>query len=427
MSEYIKQTACNRLNILVIGAGPCGLRAAIECALLGSNVVVVEQRDKFSRNNVLHLWGFVIQDLKALGAKIFYPKFCTGSIEHISKPTICYNFYQFLGIRQLQCILLKVALVLGVQVHENVGFSHLIEPEPDAKGDVPGWRAAFEPHGHILSEYEFDALIGADGKRNTLPGFPRQVVRGKLAIGITANFVNNRTSAEEKVQEISGVAYIFNQAFFKDMKRETGVDLENIVYYKDETHYFVMCAKKQSLLEKGVIKQDFDDISQLLSRDNVDQEMLCKYAAQAADFATHGKLPQLNYAQNHNGQADIAMFDFTALCSAMCSTRLVERCGRNLIMTIVGDSLHEVGLFFGPIPSFSLSGQLDPVPLGGSWAAWTPPGCCEILASTRTDRPKSSPNERTSTSFSRRPPKRTCRKPSASTPLTRRLDIRALR
>lgn len=43
---------------------PCGLRAAIECALLGSRVVVLEQRDKFSRNNVLHLWEFVIADLK---------------------------------------------------------------------------------------------------------------------------------------------------------------------------------------------------------------------------------------------------------------------------------------------------------------------------------------------------------------------------
>jgi len=32
-----------------------------------------------------------------------------------------------------------------------------------------------------------------------------------------------------------------------------GIDLENIVYYKDDTHYFVMTAKKQSLLKKGVI------------------------------------------------------------------------------------------------------------------------------------------------------------------------------
>ncbi len=35
----------------------------------------------------------------------------------------------------------------------------------------------------------------------------------------------------------------------------SGIDLENIVYYKDDTHYFVMTAKKQSLLEKGVILQ----------------------------------------------------------------------------------------------------------------------------------------------------------------------------
>ena len=58
--------------------GPCGLRSAIECKLLGARVVVVEKRDRFSRNNVLHLWPFVIHDLKSLGAKVFYPKFCAG-------------------------------------------------------------------------------------------------------------------------------------------------------------------------------------------------------------------------------------------------------------------------------------------------------------------------------------------------------------
>lgn len=38
------------------------------------------------------------------------------------------------------------------------------------------------------------------------------------------------------------------------MYEETGVDLENIVYYKDETHYFVMTTKKQSLIDKGVLR-----------------------------------------------------------------------------------------------------------------------------------------------------------------------------
>ncbi|VDN01861.1 unnamed protein product [Thelazia callipaeda] len=334
--EYCNQKACRRLSVLVIGAGPCGLRSAIECALLGAYVVLVEQRDCFSRNNVLHIWPFVIQDLKNFGIKIFYPKFCRGSIDHIS-------------IRQLQIFLVKIALVLGVQIHDSVAFQRLIFPQPDQYGKVSGWRAEFDPPGHILSEFVFDALIGADGKRNTVPGFPKREMRGKLAIGITANFVNQRTLAEEKVQEISGVAYIFNQQFFKDMKKATGVDLENIVYYKDETHYFVMCAKKQSLLDKGVIVEDNDDVSVLLSPSNVNQEKLCDYAATAADFATGGKLPYLKYAVNHNGNEDVAMFDFTSLFSAQCSVRLVERHDRRLLMAIVGDSLHEVISF---IPSY---------------------------------------------------------------------------
>jgi 2-polyprenyl-6-methoxyphenol hydroxylase-like FAD-dependent oxidoreductase len=88
---------------LIIGCGPVGLRLSIDLALLGLKVVIVEKRDKFSRNNVLHLWPYTIVDLKYLGAKFFFGKFCAGSINHIS-------------IKKLQTILLKVALLLGVEV-----------------------------------------------------------------------------------------------------------------------------------------------------------------------------------------------------------------------------------------------------------------------------------------------------------------------
>lgn len=79
--------------MLIIGAGPCGLRAAIEAQLLGAKVVVVEKRDRISRNNVLHLWPFVIQDLRSLGAKKFFGKFCAGSIDHISKQLYLLLYY----------------------------------------------------------------------------------------------------------------------------------------------------------------------------------------------------------------------------------------------------------------------------------------------------------------------------------------------
>jgi len=35
------------------------------------------------------------------------------------------------------------------------------------------------------------------------------------------------------------------QQFFDELNKKHGIDLENLVYYRGETHYFVMTAKMQ--------------------------------------------------------------------------------------------------------------------------------------------------------------------------------------
>ncbi|XP_055902550.1 F-actin-monooxygenase Mical isoform X3 [Eupeodes corollae] len=349
---YSKGNACTGTRVLVIGAGPCGLRTAIEAQLLGAKVVVVEKRDRISRNNVLHLWPFVITDLRNLGAKKFYGKFCAGSIDHIS-------------IRQIQCILLKVALLLGVEVHEGVSFDGTIEPSEGC-----GWRAAISPEDHAVSHYEFDVLIGADGKRNTLEAFKRKEFRGKLAIAITANFINKKTEAEAKAEEISGVAFIFNQAFFKELYHTTGIDLENIVYYKDETHYFVMTAKKHSLIDKGVIMQDFADPAELLASQNVNTDKLLDYAREAAEFSTKYQMPNLEFAVNHYGKPDVAMFDFTSMFAAESSSRVIVRKNYRLLQCLVGDSLLEP---FWPTGSGCARGFLSSMDAAYAIKLWNNP------------------------------------------------------
>ncbi|XP_048869114.1 protein-methionine sulfoxide oxidase mical3a-like isoform X18 [Brienomyrus brachyistius] len=367
--DYKKGRACTNSRCLIIGAGPCGLRTAIELSFLGAKVVLLEKRDAFSRNNVLHLWPFTIQDLRGLGAKKFYGKFCAGAIDHIS-------------IRQLQLILLKVALLLGIEIHVNVEFKGLVEPPEDQENERIGWRAEVSPGTHPVNELEFDVVIGADGRRNTLPGFRRKEFRGKLAIAITANFINRNTTAEAKVEEISGVAFIFNQKFFQDLREATGIDLENIVYYKDDTHYFVMTAKKQSLLEKGVILHDHADTELLLSRGNVDQAALLAYAREAADFSTNHQLPTLDFAINHYGQPDVAMFDFTCMYASENAALVRQRNGHQLLVALVGDSLLEPFWPMGTGIARGFLAALDSAWMVRSWSQGTAP--LEVLAERET-------------------------------------------
>ncbi|KAG2975486.1 hypothetical protein PC121_g18494, partial [Phytophthora cactorum] len=74
--DVYKQRPATNKRVCIVGAGPVGLRAAVELALLGGSVSVLEKRTKFSRENRLHLWPWVVQDLASLGAKVLFKNFC---------------------------------------------------------------------------------------------------------------------------------------------------------------------------------------------------------------------------------------------------------------------------------------------------------------------------------------------------------------
>lgn len=101
--------------------------------------------------------------------------------------------------------------MLGLRFYPGIEFLEIQEPD-----STLGWHAKLNPSDHPLNLYDFDVLVGADGARKSrVPGFDRKELRGKLALAITANFKNYGTREEAAVQEISGVAFIFNQKFFK--------------------------------------------------------------------------------------------------------------------------------------------------------------------------------------------------------------------
>ncbi|XP_023259774.1 protein-methionine sulfoxide oxidase mical3a-like [Seriola lalandi dorsalis] len=87
--------------------------------------------------------------------------------------------------------------------------------------------------------------------------------------------------------------------------------------------------------------EDFADTEQLLSRGNVDQNALQAYAHEAANFSTNHQLPSLDFAMNHYGQPDVAMFDFTCMYASENAAIVRQRHGHQLLITLVGDSLLE--------------------------------------------------------------------------------------
>lgn len=90
------------------------------------------------------------------------------------------------------------------------------------------------------------------------------------------------------------------------------------------------------------IVQDYIDTEALLNSENVNQEALLAYAREAADYATHYQLPTLDYAMNHCGQPDVAMFDFTSMYASESASLVRERFGHSVLVALVGDSLLEV-------------------------------------------------------------------------------------
>ncbi|XP_054961707.1 F-actin-monooxygenase MICAL3 isoform X9 [Pan paniscus] len=124
--------------------------------------------------------------------------------------------------------------------------------------------------------------------------------------------------------------------------------------------------------------QDYADTELLLSRENVDQEALLSYAREAADFSTQQQLPSLDFAINHYGQPDVAMFDFTCMYASENAALVREQNGHQLLVALVGDSLLEPFWPMGTGIARGFLAAMDSAWMVRSWSLGTSP--LEVLA-----------------------------------------------
>ena len=220
------------LSVIVIGAGPVGLRTAIELALLGCRCEVLESRESFTRLQVLHLWEWVENDLIDLGIKSIDPSiFAAADLRRCSTA-------------QLQHSLFKVALLLGVKVRF-------------------GCRVDSVDSLSSLHRRRIDMLVDASGARcellNSL-GFCQEVsLKSQKALCIVISLANNKSPEELELRESTWSQQCFQAEF--GALATNGVILENLVYYRSTgafadaaTHYFVMTTTSDALHAYGALR-----------------------------------------------------------------------------------------------------------------------------------------------------------------------------
>ncbi|KAG6622807.1 methionine sulfoxide oxidase mical1 protein [Phytophthora cinnamomi] len=314
---YKRRPAANK-RVCIVGAGPVGLRAAVELALLGSHVSVLEKRTKFNRENMLHLWPWVVQDLASLGAKVLFRHFCRS------------RTYFHVSTRQLQVVLLKVALLVGVQVHTSTGFEAIVPPGSEQSGENPFYSIKSQPQ---ISVEEFTAVLGATGVNDQVADFAginRFVFNQKESLGIVCYFPNLETTEETKVREFSWTAQLKHQMLYK--MRDVGLDLENIVYFRGEMHYLVMTPKRHNLLTRGVVKKNHPNSADLVRDGNINHNALHAFANAIVKFA--GIPRKTDFTR-------VSLFDFSSLTRAEKAASILTSHGKKLYVGLIGDSLLE--------------------------------------------------------------------------------------
>jgi len=267
-------------KVLVVGGGPIGLRCAIEMKMAGHDVTLVEKRREIraadgeltqlgftNRINRPHMWNYVRNDLDKLNGRdlmsrqVCYPVFTEPETSSI-------------GIDELQCLLLKNVLLLGVDTRLGVGFEDSsIKIHP--KSCKPQWAVklsydekAAASYGGAAGEREeiFDCLIGCDGPRSQVR-LKQQKLFGNIekrkfmdCVGIVANVQKlSRKRLKElefphgqEPSDMNRTKMVFG-SFFKKIEDECDAELESFIYYKASYHnYIILTPKRQNMIKHGL-------------------------------------------------------------------------------------------------------------------------------------------------------------------------------
>lgn len=267
-------------NVLIVGGGPIGIRMGIELVMGGHNATIVEKRREIknedgsikqlgftNRINRPHMWNFVRNDLAKLNGKDFMSR-------QAAYPVFTEPETSSVGIDELQCLMMKSALLLGVDFRLGVGYVNASVTLED-KTCRPSWDVqlnydaeAAEKFGKSLGKTSevFDCLVGCDGPRSTVREtqgkYFGEIDKRKFmdAVGIVANVQKIKKKRLEALGfehgqdpgDMNRDKMVFKK-FFADIQAEAEADLESLIYYKASFHnYCILVPKRADMMKHGL-------------------------------------------------------------------------------------------------------------------------------------------------------------------------------
>eukprot|EP00930_Biecheleria_cincta_P084926 TRINITY_DN74352_c0_g1_i1.p1 TRINITY_DN74352_c0_g1~~TRINITY_DN74352_c0_g1_i1.p1 ORF type:complete len:628 (+),score=85.55 TRINITY_DN74352_c0_g1_i1:77-1960(+) len=343
-------------DILICGAGPVGLRTAVEAALLGFKTTVVERRTSFSRHNILTLWDVTYRDVLSLGANIYFPHLKPAQDSGTNHESWFANTEFFMGTRELQLTFLKTALLCGAKMLYGMELIGLIPPDKDTSK----WQGRVVPYVKQNSQAEpltredtqarsvvedvkkdktdayarttkcnlvelttvdetfinasaalfvkdeirsqFDHYIIAEGEWSSTTrkcGFDKSIDRFGKAIGLIINAVYDKNDpAQVGIQSTRGFQH------FPEL-HAAGIMTEGVEYLKGETHYIAACILKRTLVEFGAVHNDKPTTKELLQPCNLNMDGLRRLARIIA--TTIGLPETCTFCQD----CGVQLFDFS--------------------------------------------------------------------------------------------------------------------
>jgi hypothetical protein len=327
-------------RVLVVGGGPVGVRMAIELVMGGHKVTLMEKRREIrdehgelkqlgftNRINRPHMWPFVRNDLAKLNGKDLmnqkaaYPVFTEPETSSI-------------GIDELQCLLIKNALLLGVDFRFGVGYvnAKIIVDETTC---MPHWEVEATYDEVSAAKYgksvgknleDYDCLIGCDGPRSavrdTQGKFFGNVEKRKFmdCVGIVANVrkVSKKRLKElgfeygQEPNDMNRTKMVFKE-FFGKLQTEADADIENLIYYKASTHnYTILVPKREDLIKHGLSGKvyTFHQGREGGAKRDEEKQKLKDYCGRVLQAAGIPVDPQLENGGFVNQPNDCMAFDF---------------------------------------------------------------------------------------------------------------------